>query len=154
MLRKTVIIIPMAVLALGGCGGGGVDVDAANESAAVGQEYKGTDPLLQALNNGGVECSPGGEEKQPGAAGTTLSFTQICTSRDGGFSLTAVVYPGRIAPELAAEGAQSMAQNLGDYGASSLVLSGPNWYLTSTDEDSLVASQKAIGGQLIQGSSD
>lgn len=154
MLRESVIIIPIALLGLGGCGGGGVDVEAANESAAAGQEYKGTDPLLRELSDGGVECSPGGEEKQPGPAGTTMSVTQICTSRDGGYSLTAVVYPGRIGTELAAEGARTMAQNLGDYGASSLVLSGPNWYLTSTDEDSVVASQKAIGGQLIQGSSD
>ncbi len=151
MLVRTLFLIPIATVAFAGCTSGGIDVDAANQAAPPGEEYAATGPLLRDLNQGGVSCAPGGEEKQPGALGTTLSKTQMCTSREGGYSVTAVVYPGRMGPELAAEGAALMAKSLGEYGASALVLSGPNWYVTSTEDDSLLEAQKVIGGSLLKG---
>ena len=44
-----------------------------------------------------------------------------------------------------------MAQELDQLGQSSLVLSGPNWYVTSTDDGSLFDAQEAIGGRMIEG---
>lgn len=151
MCKRLLVMTVVVLLLSAACGGDGTDVDSANEAAPEAQRYRATGPLLRDLNQGGVACEPLGAEEQPGPAGSTMSVTESCASREEGFQYTAVVFPGRLGPELAEDGAEFMAEELDQLGQSSLVLSGPNWYVTSTDEDSLFDAQEAIGGRMIEG---
>lgn len=106
MRSRLLVMLVVLLSLLVGCGGDGTDIDAANEAAPEAQRYRATGPLLRDLNQGGVACEPGGAEEQPGPAGSTMSVTEPCTSRDEGFQLTAVVFPGRLGPELAQDAAE------------------------------------------------
>lgn len=151
MCRRLFVMMVVVFSLLAACGGDGTDIDSANDAAPEAQRYRATGPLFRDLNQSGVACEPLGAGEQPGPVGTTISVTESCASREEGFQYTAVVFPGRLGPGLAQEGAEFMAQELDQLGQSSLVLSGPNWYVTSTDEGSLFDAQETIGGRMIEG---
>lgn len=151
MGNRFFVMMVVVLSLLTACGGDGTDIDAANEAAPEAQRYRATGPLLRDLNQSGVACEPGGQEAQAGPAGTTMSFTEPCTSREEGFQYTAVVFPGRLGPESAQQGAELMAEELDQLGQSGLVLLGPNWHVTSTDDGSLFDAQEAVGGRMIEG---
>jgi hypothetical protein len=119
-VRRHLAVVPGQSL-LAACGGDGTDIDSANEAAPEAQRYRATGPLFRDLNQSGVACEPGGQEAQPGPAGTIMSLTESCTSREEGFQYGAVVFPGRLGPELAQDSAEFMADELDELGQSSLV---------------------------------
>ena len=112
-MRSRLFVMMVVVLSLlAACGGDGTDIDSANEAAPDAQRYRATGPLLRDLNQSGVACEPGGQEAQPGPAGTTMSFTETCTSRDEGFQYTAVVFPGVLDPSWLSRALSSWPRSL------------------------------------------